>query len=232
MCCPGLKHLNLSSCKNITDAAFAIHNSKKEAMITDPTHQMPHAGFGLTNVDISGCRSLSTDTVKHLVSLCGSSLTSINLAYTGVNCMALLYLAGLNIDKVARIMQNAVATDLASTSNQEAVQEIPNHNQWCNDVSDSVKTQPSPMMSKDNDLSLNENLLNEMEVLTLKFVLPTCHVDEQNKAQDGQSHKEFGSDTSFAVFSSLSPEIPPSDKASEHENARFGDEECNDDNGE
>ena len=232
MCCPGLKHLNLSSCKNITDAAFAIRNSKKEAMITDPTHQMPHAGFGLTNVDISGCRSLSTDTVKHLVSLCGSSLTSINLAYTGVNCMALLYLAGLNIDKVARIMHNAVATDLASTSNQETVQEIPNHNQWCNDVSDSVKTQPSPMMSKDNDLSLNENLLNEMEVLTLKFVLPTCHVDEQNKAQDGQSHKEFGSDTSFAVFSSLSPEIPPSDKASEHENARFGDEECNDDNGE
>ena len=109
MCCPGLKHLNLSSCRNITDAAFAVPNS--ESNTSETAAQSSHPGCNLTSVDISGCQALSTVAVKHLVAICGPNLTSINLAWTGVSCTALLYLAGLNMDQVAQLMHE---TDPAS----------------------------------------------------------------------------------------------------------------------
>lgn len=116
MCCPGLKHLNLSSCLNITDAAFAVPNSESNTSETasantgSATHSS-HPGCNLTSVDISGCQALSTVAVKNLVAICGANLTSINLAWTGVSCTALLYLAGLNMDQVGRLMHE---TDPAS----------------------------------------------------------------------------------------------------------------------
>lgn len=78
---------------------------------------MFYVGFGFINVDILGCRLLLIDIVKYFVSLCGFSLISINFVYIGVNCMVLLYLVGLNIDKVVRIMYNVVVIDFVSILN-------------------------------------------------------------------------------------------------------------------
>ena len=110
MCCPGLKHLNLSSCRSITDAAFNFLESKRNTSSRASANSASSTctskpGQNLTSVDVSGCQLLSTLAVKHLVGLCGANLTSVNLAWTGVNCTALLYLAGLHMDQVARLVQ-------------------------------------------------------------------------------------------------------------------------------
>ena len=235
MCCPGLKHLNVSSCKNITDDAFAIPNFKKGTSSTGSTFQTSQPGCSLTSVDISGCHSLSTVAVKHLVSLCGPSLTSVNLAWTGINCVALLYLAGLNMEKVARIMHEAgaISADSALSSNKKTKKELPDHDKWCDGIYDSIKTKASSLMSEENNPTCNESLLNEMEVLTLKDVLPMAsdfsqpnssekilHVDELNKSSDEQSGEELASDTDFMVVSGLSSEMAPSSPVSEQEDSR------------
>ena len=113
ICCPGLKHLNLSSCQNITDEVFFLPHSTNIALvpesktIMDTSHSKHSPGRNLTSVDISGCNSLSTMAVRHLVDLCGPSLTTLNLSWTGVGCTALLHLAGLSLEEVARIVREA-----------------------------------------------------------------------------------------------------------------------------
>ena len=126
MCCPFLKHLNLSSCKSITDAAFALSNTKNNASSTASSSQSTQPGHSLTSVDISGCQSLSTVAVKYLVGLCGTNLTSINLAWTGINCTALLYLAGLNMERVARMMCSVdhLQTDSVPSSSDSQLNEM------------------------------------------------------------------------------------------------------------
>ena len=109
MCCPQLKHINLSSCKNITDKVFAINNGHLDASDVDITHCPPGlsepaylAGKNLTSVDVSGCQSLTSNAIRNLVDLCGPSLVSVNVAWTGVGCVALLHLAGLDTCTVDR----------------------------------------------------------------------------------------------------------------------------------
>ncbi|KAJ7393828.1 hypothetical protein OS493_003494 [Desmophyllum pertusum] len=193
MCCPGLKHLNLSLCKNITDAAFALENTVSRTASASHTLQ---PGHNLTSVDISGCQSLSTMAVKYLVDICGANLTNVNLAWTGMNCTALLYLAGLNVANVARLMHEAdhASVDSALPS-MVAKEELPNHDNWCDGIhdftnqgfSDSNLTGVVPLMPAGNTYGFNDSQLNEMEVLTLKdvldHVLVTC---EPAKSQSSE----------------------------------------------
>ena len=185
MCCPFLKHLNLSSCKSITDAAFALSDSKNNTSRTTSTSHTVQPGHSLTSVDISGCQSLSTVAVKYIVGLCGANLTSINLAWTGINCSALLYLAGLNMEKVARMIGSAdlVQTDSASSSS-EAQKKLAcaNLDESCRALYDDQDFSTEGFLSSnrieesaEDTYDFSDSQLNEMEVSTLMNVLPmTC----------------------------------------------------------
>ena len=166
MCCPFLKHLNLSSCKSITDAAFALSNTKNNTSSTSSCNHSPQPGHSLTSIDISGCQTLSAVAVKYLVALCGANLTSINLAWTGISCTALLYLAGLNMEKVARILCSADPVQIDSVlSSSEAKQKLA-----CANLGESAG----------DTYGFSDCQLNEMEVSTLNSVLPmTCELSLQ-----------------------------------------------------
>ena len=194
MCCPGLKHLNLSSCRNITDSAFALPNFGNSTSTTSSTKSaLPtytsQPGGNLTSVDISGCQSLSTVAVKYLVGLCGASLKSVNLAWTGVNCTALLYLAGLNIDEVARLVHQTNPQTGLKKQNCEACCEenfhdletdpvcseiLQNITQDDNVVSQACFPSAGPVrgVSAIGSHDCDENQLIEIDISTLKDVLP------------------------------------------------------------
>lgn len=242
MCCPFLKHLNLSSCKSITDAAFALSDSKNNTSSTASTSHTLQPGHSLTSVDVSGCQSLSTVAVKYIVGLCGANLTSINLAWTGINCTALLYLAGLNMEKVAKMICSAdpVQTDSVSSSS-EAKKKLA-----CDNLDESCRalygnqhllTQgflgSNPIEeSAEDTYDFSDSQLNEMEVSTLMNVLPMTsepsllqstegilHVQESNKPSEVPCHEELSSDVDLIhTCSSFLPETVTSSTLHEKEN--------------
>ena len=217
MCCPFLKHLNLSSCKSITDAAFALSDSKSNTSSSAATSHTLQPGHSLTSVDISGCQSLSTVAVKYIVGLCGANLTNINLAWTGISCTALLYLAGLNMEKVARMICSAdpVQTDSISSSS-EAKQKLAcaNLDESCGALYGDQDLSPQAFLgsnpieeSAEDTYDFSDSQLNEMEVSTLMNVLPmTCepsllqsvegilHVQESNEPLEVPCLEELTSD--------------------------------------
>lgn len=241
MCCPYLKHLNLSSCKSITDAAFAFSNSKNNTSSTASASHTPHPGHSLTSVDISGCQSLSTIAVKYLVGLCGANLTSINLAWTGINCTALLYLAGLDMEKVARMMYSANPASADSVpSSTKAKQKLActNLDGWCEasygnqDFSTQGFLDSNTIGESAKDTyGFSESQLNEMEVSTLKDVLPiTCepsllqsaegilHLQESNESPDVPCHDKLTSDVDYIPSCSFLSEKATSSTVYEQEN--------------
>ena len=232
ICCPFLKHLNLSSCKSITDAAFALSDSKNNTSTTASTSHTLQPGHSLTSVDISGCQSLSTVAVKYIVGLCGANLTSINLAWTGINCTALLYLAGLNMEKVARMIGSAdlVQTDSVSSSS-EAQKKLAcaNLDESCRAMYDDQDFSTQGFLSSNlieesaedtYRYDFSDSQLNEMEVSTLMNVLPmTCEpsllqsteeildVQESNEPSEVPCHDELTSDVDLIhTCSSFLPE--------------------------
>ena len=110
LCCPRLKHINLSCCKRITDKAFvqtigyqAVHYDSKCDTCQFKASYLPiQAGKSLTSVDLSGCQSLTTNAIRNLVELCGPSLVSVSFAWTSIGCIGLLFLAGLDTATVDR----------------------------------------------------------------------------------------------------------------------------------
>ena len=75
---PRLRHLNVSTCGDLTDNAFLLGPSE---------HNKP-GSLALTSVDMSGCGGLTNVAVKHLTEACGPSLRSINLSWTEVGCLS------------------------------------------------------------------------------------------------------------------------------------------------
>ena len=282
MCCPGLKHLNLSSCRNITDTAFALSNSELSSASSTATTNSPssknpsHPGSNITSVDISGCQSLSTTTVKYLVGLCGAKLKTINLAWTGVDCTALLYLAGLNMEEVARIVHETdhTSANLAKKAIKHACSSSMGSPMHIPSIKDSnltqLQNQNSAACGEENDHELqneffwsesfqnltqdshivsqtylfparppevfaedlhdcDESLLNEIELLRLKDVIPVTymssleveHCQQFNESSDEESDDSFktASEEFDLITYSLSEELETSIPISEERNA-------------
>ncbi|XP_064604520.1 uncharacterized protein LOC135469839 [Liolophura sinensis] len=98
-----LRNLNISSCDNISDKVFLLNEElqlSREALGRSSVEYPCR----LTSVDVSGCRSLTSTVVRHLATLTGPTLRSVNLSCVQVDCMALLYLCGYGLVSAVSLM--------------------------------------------------------------------------------------------------------------------------------
>lgn len=93
-----LKHLGLSMCKRLTDAAFLlVYPNTTDKSKTQQVNLNGQPLCHLTSIDISGCPRLTSAAIRHLSTLCGPTLESVNIAFTRIDCTALLFLAGYSL---------------------------------------------------------------------------------------------------------------------------------------
>nr|XP_022306081.1 uncharacterized protein LOC111112667 isoform X1 [Crassostrea virginica] len=97
-----LRHLNVSSCHNMTDKAFVLDRDqqkirkplvKKNTEDDDPQPSHPCL---LTSIDLSGCRSLSNTAIRNIARLTGPTLQHVCMSWTRFTLESLLYLSGLD----------------------------------------------------------------------------------------------------------------------------------------
>ncbi|XP_048580508.1 uncharacterized protein LOC5516976 [Nematostella vectensis] len=216
MCCPSLQHLNLSSCKNITDNAFAINSSNApnsaETSQHVPSQRALHAGSCLSSIDISGCQHLTSTSIKHLVELCGPTLTTVNVAWTGVGCVALLHLAGLDSKSFVNVVEKAdpeCAEILKVVANKSyfGTQNEENYNLEELDYKNESDTQASGTSGKDRFLcDIPEEFRNKAAVLSdnknKEAVCPSLHSTESEDERSVVAAPEEKLDVSVSKIES------------------------------
>ncbi|KAK3595456.1 hypothetical protein CHS0354_003448 [Potamilus streckersoni] len=92
-----LRHLSVSGCLNLTDNVFLVNEKlqgTREAFCSVRSVMDLDYECHLVSVDISGCRKLTSTAIRHLCTLCGPTLKSINISWIQADCTALLYLSG------------------------------------------------------------------------------------------------------------------------------------------
>ncbi len=63
--------------------------------------------LSLTGIDMSGCKTVSETTVRQLAVLCGPNLKSVNISWTNIDCIALVYLCGYSLSSAVFLATNA-----------------------------------------------------------------------------------------------------------------------------
>ncbi|KAI8761852.1 F-box/LRR-repeat protein 2 [Biomphalaria glabrata] len=98
-----LQSLNIAQ-TNITDKVFLMDEVKqlaREALIEIPGLTETYDCI-LQTLDISGCQNVSSTCIRHLCTLCGPTLHTLNIAWTKIECTAFLYLSGLGLPAAVR----------------------------------------------------------------------------------------------------------------------------------
>ncbi|XP_056002186.1 uncharacterized protein LOC125662696 [Ostrea edulis] len=92
-----LRHLNVSSCKNITDNAFLLnldqHLRREEYGLADSYE------CSLTSIDVSGCHGLTNMAVRNLVTMTGPTLQHVSMSWTNLTLESLLCLSGFHVPR-------------------------------------------------------------------------------------------------------------------------------------
>ncbi|XP_078330513.1 uncharacterized protein LOC111111767, partial [Crassostrea virginica] len=97
-----LRHLNVSSCHNMTDKAFVLDRDQQkkrkplEKKNTEDDDPQPGYPCSLTSIDLSGCRSLSNMAIQNIARLTGPTLQHVCMSWTRFTLEGLLYLSGLD----------------------------------------------------------------------------------------------------------------------------------------
>lgn len=78
----------------------------------------------LSRIDLSGCQGISSTSVRHILSLFGSTLQSINISYTKIDCTALVYLSGYSLSSAVYLTSNSQQDMPFSVAELEASQEF------------------------------------------------------------------------------------------------------------
>ncbi|XP_059155825.1 uncharacterized protein LOC131940922 [Physella acuta] len=96
-----LQILNIAHC-GITDKVFLLNEAKQLAR--EACFKLPQMAdeydCKLQTVNVSRCKSFTSTGVRHLCTLCGPTLQSLNISWTKVDCTSLLYLCGLGLPAV------------------------------------------------------------------------------------------------------------------------------------
>ncbi|XP_035829074.1 uncharacterized protein LOC101862000 [Aplysia californica] len=101
---PNLQQLSLAHC-DITDAVFLLDETKqltRETGVQLPTAQSAYDSQ-LQCVDVSRCNTFTSTGLRHLCTLCGPTLRSVNLCWTKVDCTSLLYLSGYGLPAAVQL---------------------------------------------------------------------------------------------------------------------------------
>ena len=112
--CIHLINLNLSCNQMLTDQLFDF--SEEDKCTLDICQ--------LTRIDLSGCQGISSTSVRHMLSLFGSTLQSINISWTKIDCTALVYLSGYSLSSAVYVATSSNAEMPFSVAELEASQEF------------------------------------------------------------------------------------------------------------
>ncbi|XP_077996778.1 uncharacterized protein LOC144450085 [Glandiceps talaboti] len=104
--CPTLTNLNISWNELITDQVFNLGSLSTRSSPRRQKHESHN--INLASVDVSGCKSLTSNCVRYLTMLCGSKLHTLNVSWTQMDTSILWYLSGYNL---ATVVQLAVSQD-------------------------------------------------------------------------------------------------------------------------
>ena len=112
--CLQLSNLNISCNQLLTDQLFDF--SDKDTRNFDICQ--------LSRIDVSGCQGISSTSVRHMLSLFGSTLKSVNISWTKIDCTALVYLSGYGLSSAVYIATNSRDEMPFSVAELEASQEF------------------------------------------------------------------------------------------------------------
>lgn len=114
-----LRILKLDSCDTLSDNTFKDIWNFDLDVLSNTNYIQHHPSLvltkavrinlfahHLTTVNVSGCRNISSSFVRYLMSVARSNLQSINISWTNIDCMALVYLSGYTLSSAVHIAVN------------------------------------------------------------------------------------------------------------------------------
>ncbi|XP_065071249.1 uncharacterized protein LOC135695947, partial [Rhopilema esculentum] len=146
--CAHIKYLSLACSPCLTDEMFNFESFVQSCKDGERILS------SLSRIDLSGCQGISSKSVRNLFSLCGSTLESVDISWTKVDCTALVYLSGFSLSSAVFIATHADEKNLpCSVAELEASQEF--------------EFQMIKEMNKSDSINSNSQRLSEM------FLVPT-----------------------------------------------------------
>ncbi|ESO82879.1 hypothetical protein LOTGIDRAFT_155919 [Lottia gigantea] len=101
-----LNHLNVSNSDSLTDDAFLLDLESQDMnlIISQKECGFKETGVNIKTINISACENLTSLSVAYICALSGPNLHSINMSYTKISSIALLYLSGYSLSLVVNLL--------------------------------------------------------------------------------------------------------------------------------
>jgi len=105
----GIEDISCEGCHELQDGSLPSNYANNLVTTT---------GF-LTTINVSSCHSVSSTFIRYLTAVHGPTLKSVNISWTSIDCLALVYLAGYTIStKASLTLKNYVSIkDLTCRNN-------------------------------------------------------------------------------------------------------------------
>ncbi|KAK6185484.1 hypothetical protein SNE40_007706 [Patella caerulea] len=99
---PCLHDLNLSECNELTDEAFLLDLEVQDKNLLGLETDVPGSyhrstNFSLKSINISSCDRMTSLAVANICAFAGLTLQNINMAYSNISSLCLLYLSGYSL---------------------------------------------------------------------------------------------------------------------------------------